>query len=46
VEIDEEEREDDAVAERVDERPELEDVDGARQPRVETPKVTTHGCRG
>jgi hypothetical protein len=39
VEVDEEEREDDPVPERVDERSELEHVDLARQARVERADV-------
>ena len=42
VEVDEQEREDDAVPERVDERPELEHVDGPRQTRVEAAEVRAH----
>jgi hypothetical protein len=46
VEIDEQEREDDAVPERVDERPELEHVDGPRQPWVEAAEIGAHPARG
>ena len=42
VEVDEEEREDDAVPERVDERPGLKDVHVARQARVEATEVAAH----
>jgi hypothetical protein len=42
VEIDEQERKDDAVPERVDERSGLEDVDVARQARVEATEVAAH----
>jgi hypothetical protein len=39
VEVDEQEREDDAVPERVDERPELEHVDHPWQARVERTEI-------
>jgi hypothetical protein len=42
VEVDEQEREDDAVPERVDERSDLEDVDVPRQARVEAAEVAAH----
>jgi hypothetical protein len=42
VEVDEQEREHDAVPERVDERAELEHVDVPRQARIEATEVATH----
>jgi hypothetical protein len=43
VEVDEEERVDEAVPERVDDSAELERPDSARQPRVQPAEVTDDG---
>jgi hypothetical protein len=46
VEVDEEERENDTVPERIDERPDLEHVDVAWQARIEAADVAAHGPGG
>ena len=44
VQVDDQEREHDAVAERVEQRAGLEHIDVVRQPRIEAAEVAPHGC--